>query len=102
MKDTLPHMEKLYRDLIMNRSGAERLKMGCSMHTTAQKIVKASILAKEPLADSTPIRRKLFLRFYEHDFNSKTRDKILQALETPNSTKPDSTKPDSTKPDHLA
>jgi len=41
-------MEKLYRDMIMNRSGAERLKMGCSMHNTAKKIVRASILQAAP------------------------------------------------------
>ena len=82
MKDTPPHMEKLYRDMIMNRSGAERLKMGCSMYNTAKKIVRASILQAAPQTTEEAIRSELFLRFYANDFDPETRKKILQALET--------------------
>ncbi len=82
MKDTPPHIEKQYEHMLMSRSGEERLKMGCSMHATARKMVRASILAKEPLATEKAIRHELFLRFYAHDFDPKTRKKILQALET--------------------
>jgi hypothetical protein len=82
VKDTHPHIEKLYRDMIMSRSGVERLKMGCSMHTTAKKIVRASILETAPQATEEAMRHELFLRFYANDFDPDTRKKILQALET--------------------
>jgi hypothetical protein len=65
----------------MARSGEERLKMGCSMHATAQALVKASVLENDPLASPAALRRALFLRFYGHEFDPDTRVKILSALE---------------------
>jgi hypothetical protein len=43
MKDTPPAIERMFRDKLMQRTGAERLKMGCSMHSTAQALAKAYI-----------------------------------------------------------
>ena len=34
MKDTSPPIERRFRNMLMQRTGAERLKMGCSMHAT--------------------------------------------------------------------
>jgi hypothetical protein len=68
--------------MIMSRSGVERLKMGCSMHTTAKKIARASILDTDPQITEKALRSKLFLRFYADNFNQETRKKILQTLET--------------------
>ena len=65
----------------MARSGEERLKMGCSMHAAAKAMVRASILAANPSATPTEIRKALFLRFYEQDFDSATREKVLRSLE---------------------
>lgn len=42
--DTLPEVARRYRELLLRRSGEERLKMGCSMHATAKALVRASIL----------------------------------------------------------
>ena len=44
--------------------------------------VRASILAANPSATPTEIRKALFLRFYEQDFDSATREKVLRSLET--------------------
>lgn len=81
MRDTRPEVERRYRDMLLQRSGVERLKMGCSMHATAQALVKASILEKDPHASPAALRRALFLRFYGQDFDPDSQEKILRALE---------------------
>jgi len=81
MRDTSPEMEQQYRVMLLQRSGVERLKMGCSMHATAQALVRASILEKDPQASPEALRRALFLRFYGQDFDPQSRERILRALE---------------------
>ena len=80
VKDTPSEVEQKYRRLLFVRSGEERLKMGCSMHATAQALVRASILQANPAASPAALRKALFLRFYGQDFDAATRKKILQAL----------------------
>jgi hypothetical protein len=80
MKDTSDAMERKYRDMLLKRSGEERLKMGCSMHATAQALVRASALEADPSASPSSLRKVLFLRFYGQDFDSATRKRILRAL----------------------
>ena len=81
MKDTSPEVEKKYREMLLQRSGEERLKMGCSMHATAQALVRASVLENNPRASQAEIRKALFLRFYGDDFHPETKEKILLALQ---------------------
>jgi hypothetical protein len=81
MNDTDPEIEQKFVAMLLERSGEERLKMGCSMHATAQALVRASVLEKDPLATPAALRRALFLRFYGHEFNAEAREKILLALE---------------------
>ena len=81
MNDTPLEVERRFRDLLLRRSGEERLKMGCSMHATAQALVRASVLERDPLASPATLRRALFLRFHGQDFDVETREKILLALE---------------------
>lgn len=81
MKDTSSEFEEKYRKRLLTRSGAERIKMGCSMHATAQALVRASMLEQEPSASPATLRRALFLRFYGQDFDAAKRKRILQALE---------------------
>jgi hypothetical protein len=80
MSDTSPEMERRYRAMLLARSGEERLKMGCSMHTCAQQIVRASVQAHTPQVSPATLRRVLFLRFYGRDFDRATREQILLAL----------------------
>jgi hypothetical protein len=75
-----PEVARRYRELLMQRSGEERLKMGCSMHAAAKALVRASILEKEPLISPAALRQALFLRFYGDDFDPEAREKILGAL----------------------
>lgn len=82
MNDTPPQLEQKYHEMLLQRSGEERLKMGCSMHAAAQALVRASVLQKDPLASPATLRRALFLRFYGHEFDAEAREKILLALRT--------------------
>lgn len=50
MTDTSPEVERTFREMLLERSGEERLKMGCSMRATAQALVMASVLEKDPHA----------------------------------------------------
>jgi hypothetical protein len=81
MTDTPPEIDQRFEAMLMERSGEERLKMGCSMHATAQALVRASVLERDPLASPVALRQALFLRFYGHEFDADMRQKILLALE---------------------
>ena len=80
MKDTSEIIERRFRAMLLARSGEERLKMGCSMHATAQALVRASVLAKYPDALPAKLKQALFLRFYGNDFEPRARRKIIRAL----------------------
>lgn len=81
MNDTPQDVEQRYRALLLTRSGEERLKMGFSMYATARAFVLASIHDANPHATPEAIRCALFLRFYGHEFDPATRDKILAVLD---------------------
>jgi len=66
--------------MLLARSPEERLKMGCSMGATARILVRASVLAHDPQASPTAVRRALFLRFYGHEFPTVEQEKILMRL----------------------
>ena len=82
MNDTSPDMESRYRAMIMERSGEERLKMGCSMFDAAKAIMQAGILDQNPYASPAEIRRALFMQLYGHEFDADSREKILAAIES--------------------
>ena len=82
MRDTPPEMDARYRTMLMKRSGEERLAMGCAMRETARALVEASLLKHNPEATPEAIRKGLFLRFYGHEFDADSRDKILAAIES--------------------
>jgi hypothetical protein len=82
MNDTSPDMESRYRAMLMERSGEERLKMGCSMFDTAKALMRAGILDQNPHASPAEIRRGLFMQLYGHEFDAKSRAKILAAIES--------------------
>ena len=82
MNDTSPEMDARYRAMLMQRSGEERLMMGCAMRETARALVEASILEQDPQATPEAVRKGLFLRFYGHEFDAESRAKIFAAIES--------------------
>jgi hypothetical protein len=81
MTDTAPEIEQRFRAMVMARSGEERLKMGCSMHQAAQRLVRASVLARHPQATPAEVRRALVLRFYGRDLNPDQLRAVLAAVD---------------------
>lgn len=68
VNDTSSEIEERYRTMLMQRTGEERLIMGCGMWETSRALVEASIRAQHPNATTEMIRKGVFLRFYGHEF----------------------------------
>lgn len=79
MNDTSPEVNVCFREMIMKKSGQERLQMGFSMYDLARDQVIASITEKG-LVDDHKIREEIFLRFYRQDFPPDVRERILTYL----------------------
>ena len=81
MTDTPPAVERRYREMLLRRSGAERVRMGASMLATARALIVASIREREPGASPATLRRALFLRLYGEDLGPGERERIVTRLE---------------------
>ena len=80
MKDTNPKIEKIYREMLMQRSNEERFLMGCSMFDSAKRMVESSLRRQNPKISKSELRKQTFLRFYKNDFTSEQLAKILSKL----------------------
>ncbi len=67
MNDTSPEIKKKVREMVMARSGAERLAMGSSMFDAARKVVLASLPKDLP---EERLKRLLFERIYGQSLES--------------------------------
>ena len=74
MKDTNERIEKIYHQMMMQRSGEERVKMCLSMLGFAKEIIKSTI------EDKAHWREELFLRLYGNDFDEKIKEKVIAAI----------------------
>ena len=80
MFDTHPDITIRFRDLMMSKSGQERLLMGCSMYDTAKQIVRDAIYNNRPDIAEKDLKKEIFLRFYGHEFSPSDREKFLTVL----------------------
>ncbi len=80
MNDTHPDVAVGFRNLMMSKTGQERLLMGCSMYDTAKEIVRSSIYNGRPGITEADMRREVFLRFYGQEFSRAEREKMISAL----------------------
>jgi len=80
MFDTHPEIAVRYRELMMRKSGQQRLVMGCSMYDTAKEIVRSAIYNSRPGITEAEIKREIFLRFYGQEFSEDDRKKLISAL----------------------
>jgi hypothetical protein len=71
MNDPTPEVEALFRSMLLQRSGEERMRMACSMFDTAKALASASIRETQPDISDIDLRRVLFLRFYGHEFSPR-------------------------------
>ena len=80
MKDTNILVESRFLEMMMKRSGQERMKMGFSMFDMARRQVLASIKERNPNACENDIKKEIFLHFYAQEFSPKEREKILNCI----------------------
>jgi hypothetical protein len=80
MMDTPPAVRDVYRQLLMQRSGAERLRMGADMFDAARALVRASLGDPSGVDSSADMKIKLFLRIYGPDFDRGSRERIMARL----------------------
>jgi len=80
MNDTNPDIAVRFRNLMMSKTGQQRLRMGCSMYDTAKQIVLSAIHNRQPGITDAEIKREVFLRFYGSEFSQADKEKFLSAL----------------------
>ena len=73
MNDTSPEMQKLYHDLLMQKTGEERLLMGMRMCDMAKRMALSSF--PDGISDHEK-RVRLLYRYYSHDFSKEDLKKI--------------------------
>lgn len=78
MNDTSPEMAARWRELLMQRSGAEQVAMGGDMFSMARRIMTASLEAQG--YRGMELRKQIFLRTYRTDFTPEALDKICRVL----------------------
>ncbi len=76
MNDTLPEIEKVYRDLLMARSGEERFRIGLEMFEVARAMMLAGL--KDDSGDGC--RDRAFVRLYGADFSKEEQQRILSRI----------------------
>jgi hypothetical protein len=83
MIDTPPDVARLHRDLFMQRSGGERLRMAAEMFETAKRLARAGLGDADGRDESPEMRARLFVRIHGPDFDPATRDRIVAWLLRP-------------------
>ena len=80
MNDTHPDVAIRFRELMMRKSGEQRLLMGCSMYDTAKQIVRSAIYNSRPGITEAEMKKEIFLRFYGSEFSPAETERILLTL----------------------
>ena len=78
MIDTHHDIVVRYRDMMMRKSGEQRLLMGCSMFDTAKQIVRSSILDSRPVITDAEMKREIFLRLYSEEFSRDYTERLFK------------------------
>ena len=80
MNDTHPDVAVRFRNLMMLKSGEQRLFMACSMYDTAKQIVRSAIYNSHPEIIDSEMKKEIFIRFYGQEFSRAEREKISSVL----------------------
>ena len=60
MNDTHPDVTVRYRDLMMSKTGQQRLLLGCSMYDTSKQIVRSAIYNCRPEITDEEMKKEIF------------------------------------------
>ncbi len=80
MKDTPASVEIVYRELLMRRSGEDRILMAGRMFDGARMLIRASLESQGVESRTAEARSALFLRLYGNDFDPETRERYAARL----------------------
>ena len=80
MKDTGPEIEEIFFNMMMAKSGVERLKMGFEMYEMARKMVIASIKEENSGISDKEMKISLLNRFYGDDLPPDTKQKFIERI----------------------
>jgi hypothetical protein len=86
MKDTTDKAEKVFRTMLMQRSGEERMRMGFGMFQFARSLVRAAVQdqhKKRPgiaTISRAAETAEVFRRTYRSDFDAETLQRIAHHL----------------------
>lgn len=86
--DTTPEADAMYQELLMNRSGEERVRMACDMFQAARRLILAA-LPLEIASNPAERRVALLLRTYEGDLEDSLLTRVIGDLRSPATIRPD-------------
>jgi hypothetical protein len=79
MKDTSDGVAALYRRLLMERSGVDRLRMASDMFTFARECALAGLRA-DGVTDPEELQVRLFLRLHGQQLSPEVRDRVAARI----------------------
>ena len=74
--DTTPSMEKKWYELMMQKSGAERMMMGFSMYDFSRALMEASIKNAHPTITKSELKKRLLLAFYSTEISKEILERL--------------------------
>ena len=80
MSDTPTRIEQKYKEMLLSRTPAERLRMASRMYDSGRKLVMSSIQSGRQQLNLSQLRGQLFLRMYESDFTSADIERIINII----------------------
>lgn len=85
--DTSPEAEAIYWELLMKRSGEERVRMACDMFQAARRLILAALPSETA---SSPIERRVavLLRTYEGDLENSLLTRLIGELRSQATKRP--------------
>jgi hypothetical protein len=78
--DTTPEIDRLYRSLLMQRSGEERMRMGAAMFDAAKALVTARVRTETRNLNKGELRAAVFTRTYAVDLDDQTRARVSERI----------------------
>jgi hypothetical protein len=80
MNDTSPRAEQLMRKLLLQRSGAQRLRMAFEMYDSARTLLEAGLRAEGLLEGTVEWRRRFLQRMYGDELSPEAIDRVASQI----------------------
>lgn len=77
--DTTPVFSQRWQQMILERSGSERLRMGCAMFDTSRALLRAGLRARSETEPGFEERAEILRRTYP-ELDSRIREGALERL----------------------